>query len=145
MAVIQSVPTREQQLELESSIDEATRAELRRGAALFDAGEFWEAHEVWEAIWQSESRPIRSFYQGLIQIAAGYHHWAVKHRPKGVQLGIAKGVEKLAWYRPAYLDVDLDAMIADAEGMAAQAEGREADWLASFPRDAFPAFHWRSH
>ena len=28
--------------------------ELARGAALFDAGAYWEAHEAWEEIWRDE-------------------------------------------------------------------------------------------
>ena len=143
MAVIRSIPSREDQLAIEPSIGEADRADLRRGADLFDAGEFWEAHEQWEEIWQRERRPIRSFYQGLIQIAAGYHHWSVKHRPRGVLLGISKGVEKLTWYLPGYLDVDAAAMIADAERMAALAEGKDPQWLAAYPLADLPRFRWR--
>ncbi len=143
MAVIRSIPSREEQLALEPSVDARDRADLRRGAELWDAGEFWEAHEQWEEIWQREQRSIRSFYQGLIQIAAGYHHWTVKHRPRGVQLGIAKGIEKLDWYRPGYLGVDADAMIADAERMAALARDRDAEWLASYAIGDFPPFRWQ--
>lgn len=144
MAVIRSIPSRPDQLAIEPSIGQADRAGLRRGADLFDAGEFWEAHEAWEEVWQGEPRPIRSFYQGLIQIAAAYHHWAVKHRPRGVQLGIEKGIEKLAWYLPGYLDVDAAAMIADAERMAALAQGKDAQWLAQYPLADFPHFRWQN-
>ena len=143
MAVIQSIPSREDQLAIEPSIGKADRADLRRGADLFDAGEFWEAHEQWEEIWQRERRPVRSFYQGLIQIAAGYHHWSVKHRPRGVQLGISKGIEKLTWYLPGYLGVDSAAVIADAHRMAALAEGKDSQWLAQYPLTDFPPFRWQ--
>jgi len=142
VARITSIPTRTEQIALEPTVPATDRADLRRGATLFDQGRYWDAHEQWEEIWQRERRAIRSFYQGLIQIAAAYHHWTVKHRPNGVQLGIAKGVEKLDWYRPAYLGVDVDAMIADAERMRSAADGHDAAWLASFPRDGFPPFRW---
>jgi len=138
VAVIPSIPTRDQQLKAEPLIGADDRALLRVGIELFDAGEFWEAHERWETIWQRESRPIRSFYQGLIQIAAAYHHWTVTHRPKGVELGIAKGIEKLTWYRPEYLGVDLAKMIDEAEHMRASAAGHDAAWLAAFPIAELP-------
>lgn len=142
MARITSVPTRDEQLALEPTVPARDLADLRRGADLFNLRRYWDAHEQWEEIWQREQRSIRSFYQGLIQIAAAYHHWAVKQRPNGVRLGITKGLEKLEWYRPAYLGVDVDAMIADAQRMRREAEGRDAGWLASYPRGAFPPFRW---
>ncbi len=142
MAVIRSIPSRTEQLAIEPQIDAQDRADLAAGAALFDQREFWEAHERWEGIWQREERSVRSFYQGLIQVAAGYHHWTVTHRPKGVQLGIAKGVEKLNWYLPSYLGVDLEEFVADAQRLSAQADGRDAAWLAAFPPQQLPPFPW---
>lgn len=47
---------------------------LRAGAALFDAGRYFEAHEVWEGPWLREPDPqVRRFLQALIQLAAGLH------------------------------------------------------------------------
>jgi predicted metal-dependent hydrolase len=45
---------------------------LRRGAELFDAGRFFEAHEAWEAEWKSCERgtAVCNLLQGLIQCAA---------------------------------------------------------------------------
>jgi hypothetical protein len=43
-----------------------------RGLDLFDHRYWWEAHEVWEAIWHQVARgsPTRELIQGLIQAAA---------------------------------------------------------------------------
>ena len=142
MAIVESVPTRDEQLALEPTIDAASRAALREGAALFDAQRFWDAHEAWEEIWQEEPRPIRSFYQGLIQIAAGLHHWTVTGRPRGVQILLAAGAEKLEWYAPDYLGVDVRATIDEAQRLRARADGQDADWLAAFPCESLPRFRW---
>ncbi len=142
VAVIESIPTRAEQLELEPTVPPEACAGLQAGAALFDRGRFWDAHEAWEEVWQAERRPIRSFYQGLIQIAAGLHHWTVKRNPTGVERNISRGVEKLSWYRPAYLGVGIDAMIVDAEALRAAAQGRDAAWLGAFPADRLPKFRW---
>jgi len=142
MAVIRSIPTRAEQLALESTVSDRDRADLRRGARLFDAQRFWEAHEQWEEIWQREHRPIRVFYQGLIQVAAGYHHWTVTQRPNGVRLSMRKGVEKLSWFRPTYFGVDVGALIADADRMRVLADGKDAEWLAAFSRNDLPTFRW---
>ncbi len=142
MAIIEAIPSREEQLRLEPEIAQPVREALRHGATLFDSGRFWDAHEVWEEIWQEEERSIRSFYQGLIQLAAGYHHWTVTHRPRGVQTLLAMGATKLSWYRPAYLDVDVEALIADAARMQTLARSQDAAWLAAYPRADLPSFPW---
>ena len=142
MAIIETVPTRAEQLALEASVPPQARAGLHAGAALFDAHRFWDAHEAWEDVWQVETRPIRSFYQGLIQLAAGFHHWTVTRRPRGVQILLAAGVTKLEWYAPHYLDVDVTAMTADATRLQALAHGHDAAWLRAFPPERLPAFRW---
>ena len=44
----------------------------RRGIALFNAGYYWEAHEVWEGLWHAHGRrgPTADLIKGLIKLAA---------------------------------------------------------------------------
>jgi uncharacterized protein len=44
------------------------------GIDLFNRREFFEAHEVWEDVWQDTPGPERRFYQGLIQAAVAAYH-----------------------------------------------------------------------
>jgi predicted metal-dependent hydrolase len=48
--------------------------ELALGVELFNAGRFWHAHEAWEEIWLRAVGDEKVFLQGLIQLAAAYHH-----------------------------------------------------------------------
>jgi predicted metal-dependent hydrolase len=45
------------------------------GIVLFNRGDFFEAHEVWESLWMETYSPERPFYQGLIQAAVGLCHF----------------------------------------------------------------------
>ena len=45
------------------------------GVLLFNRGDFFEAHEAWEALWMDTAGPDRTFYQGLIQAAVGLCHF----------------------------------------------------------------------
>ena len=47
---------------------------FRRGAALFDAEAWFEAHEVWEDQWRVSTGEDRLLLQALIQAAAALHH-----------------------------------------------------------------------
>jgi predicted metal-dependent hydrolase len=46
------------------------------GIQFFNRRDFFEAHEVWEDLWQECAGPERRFYQGLIQAAVGLHHFS---------------------------------------------------------------------
>ncbi len=45
------------------------------GVVLFNAGDYFEAHEVWEDLWSESHGDERRFYQGLIQAAVGLCHF----------------------------------------------------------------------
>ena len=53
------------------------------GIELFNAHEFFEAHEVWEDIWHMAYGRKHKFYQGLIQCAVALEHYR-RSNPQGV-------------------------------------------------------------
>jgi hypothetical protein len=65
-----------------------------RGLDLFNHGYYWEAHEVWESLWQAAGRKgvLADFLKGLIKLAAA----GVKHRegkPEGVKSHVHRTAE----------------------------------------------------
>jgi uncharacterized protein len=68
---------------------------FKRGVADFNAGRFFEAHEIWEELWLAAFEPEKTFLQGLIQIAAGFHHHG-RGNGRGAQSLLMAGVAKLA-------------------------------------------------
>lgn len=69
---------------------------FQKGVALFNAGHYFEAHEVWEDLWRSLPLPERRFLQGLIQIAAGFHKYNVLHHKEGGRSLLRKGAKNMA-------------------------------------------------
>ena len=45
-----------------------------QGLRLFNAGEFFEAHEELELAWREEAGEIRNLYRGILQVAVTYLH-----------------------------------------------------------------------
>src|SRR5947209_19488357 len=45
------------------------------GIVLFNRGDFFEAHEVWEDLWGESAGTEKRFYQGLIQAAVALCHF----------------------------------------------------------------------
>ncbi|HKR66106.1 MAG TPA: DUF309 domain-containing protein [Thermoanaerobaculia bacterium] len=84
---------------------------IAAGVHLFNTHEFWHAHEAWESLWLRTQGEERRFLQGLIQLAAAYHH---------VQRGTFRGAvrlfdaarEKLSGYPEGYLGVDREEAVA---------------------------------
>lgn len=52
-----------------------THGHLCEGLRCFHSGAFFEAHEHWESVWLGAEEPERTFLQGLIQVAASFHHF----------------------------------------------------------------------
>jgi uncharacterized protein len=59
-------------LERPSTLEGDVAPQLLRGAELFNAGYYWEAHEVWEWLWHAYGRtgPAADAVKALIKLAA---------------------------------------------------------------------------
>jgi uncharacterized protein len=88
---------------------------LQKGIDEFNQQLFFECHETLEEIWLEEHGEDRKFYQGIIQIAAGYFKLQ-----QGVPAGAIKlwrmGLEKIEPYGPIYLGVELACFSAAVKG-----------------------------
>jgi uncharacterized protein len=82
-------------------------AKLDAGIELFNRGEFFEAHDVWEEWWQECPAAERRFFQALIQAAV-----AVYHLSRGNFTGASRlfhsGRRYMEPYRPSYFGLDVD-------------------------------------
>jgi predicted metal-dependent hydrolase len=93
---------------------------LRGFAALFNAGSFWESHEVLESPWRSSRS---SFYHGLILFASAFVH-VQRRNAHGVGAQFRKARKALESSRPAYLGIDVEGLVALCRaGEAAVAAG----------------------
>jgi uncharacterized protein len=81
------------------------------GIRLFNQGEFWHAHEQWEACWKGSSEPEATFYKGIIQAAAALVHWR-KGNLRGLRLNWQKSRPKLVALPATMNGLDLRALIA---------------------------------
>jgi hypothetical protein len=67
---------------------------LEEAAALFDAGLYFEVHEVLEPFWMRAEGAEREILQGLIQVAVGYQHLA-NGNLEGARALLREGAAKL--------------------------------------------------
>jgi uncharacterized protein len=69
-------------------------ATFEHGRVLFNDGEFFACHEVWEDVWLRSSGEVKLFYQGLIQAAVAILH-AERGNPRGAISTWRKACAKL--------------------------------------------------
>ena len=84
------------------------------GVDHFNALRFWEAHEAWESIWLEAAAEDRSFYQGLIQLAAAYHHMKRGTFRGAVRL-FGSAMERLSAFPARFRGLDRAEAVAAAE------------------------------
>ena len=70
---------------------------LDQGINLFNQGEYFEAHEVWEDLWRETDGPLRTFYQGLIHAAVGLYHLR-QENATGARSQLKKSLARLGGY-----------------------------------------------
>jgi len=89
-------------------------ARLQRGVEAFNAGEFFHAHEIWEALWLETIGPEKILLQGLVQIAAGYAKVESGLHRGAVKL-LARGLERVRQYSPAASSLRLGPFVEGVE------------------------------
>jgi len=90
-----------------------TEEKFRRGLEQFNQGHFFDAHETWEEIWLASPEPERTFLQGIIQVAAAFHHYTRGNRG-GTQSLLRAGLEKLDRFPKTHRGVRLEELRAAA-------------------------------
>jgi hypothetical protein len=96
--------------------------------AHFNAGEFYEAHEVLEVLWLRTPGGDKDFFKGLIQVAAAFVHLRKQlerpqHATDSTRLRPAarlflSGKNHLAPYGPVHLQLNVSAVCALCESLA---------------------------
>jgi len=87
--------------------------QLAEGVELFNEAKFWHAHEAWEKLWLASTGDEKRFLQGLIQLAAAYHH-VQRGTLRGARRLFDAALAKLAPFPDSYLGIDRAEAIARA-------------------------------
>ncbi len=83
---------------------------LAHGLAAFNAGEFFQAHEIWEELWVETVGSDKLVLQGLIQVAAGYLKVESGIRGGAMKL-LTKGVEQLRQFGAMSMGLALEPFV----------------------------------
>lgn len=132
-ALIEKYARRLDTARLDVDCQQPLSALAREGIALFNQGEFFEAHEVLEHAWNAETGPGRELYRGLLQVAVAYLQ---------IVRGNYKGALKMFLRMRQWLDplpdvcrgVDVAQVRADALAARAALEALGPERIGEFDR-----------
>jgi len=102
-----------------------TEGALAEGLRLYDAGEFFTAHEAWESVWLNAPEPEKTFLQGLIQVTAAFHHLQ-RNNPLGTVPLLEAAPRRLDRYPPGFGGIAVTLLCDDVRVCLGNLESGEA-------------------
>ncbi|MEI2690988.1 MAG: DUF309 domain-containing protein [Anaerolineae bacterium] len=96
--------------------DDRPSAAFLQGVALFNAGEYYQQHDIFEQHWMEDQRPIRELYQGVLQIGVALHQ-VEQNNYRGAVKMLRRGLLRLRPLPPVCQTLDVAALRRDARGL----------------------------
>jgi len=106
---------------------------FRKGLEDFNSGRFYEAHEHWEEVWLETLDPEKIFLQGLIQVAAAFHHYSRANR-QGTQNLLQAGLIKIERFPHVHRGLAVEPLRVTVRRWLAELEGGEDPAKEEIPR-----------
>ena len=111
---------------------------FQEGIELFNSGKYFAAHEAWEEIWLESQGEEKHFYQGLIQLAAAFHHFR-RGNSEGAKSLATEALRKLQDFAPRHGGLDLKHLLEQMKPWQAflgklKGKGKGTDQSPPFPR-----------
>jgi uncharacterized protein len=109
---------------------------FHKGLEAFNSGHFYEAHEHWEEVWLETLDPEKMFLQGLIQVAAAFHHYSRANR-QGTQNLLRAGLTKVERFPQVHGGLALEPLrVAVRRWLAALQDGDDP------AKEEIPRIEW---
>lgn len=90
-----------------------TSGPLAEGLDLYRSGDYFTAHEAWEAVWLAAAEPDRTFLQALIQVTAAFEHLKRNNNQLGASRLLGHALRRLSPYPSKFGGVDIDLLRED--------------------------------
>jgi predicted metal-dependent hydrolase len=108
-------------------------ARLREGIGLFNAGRFFESHEILEQFYQGAEEVNKPFIEGLIELAVAFRLYTDFGEIKGPVRMIYQALIRFENYQTTYLGIRIKDLsdVMETWAKAADADGKP---LAATPK-----------
>jgi len=125
----------------ESFISAESRVALLAGIKQFNAWRFYDCHETLEDLWLAEETELAAFYQGIIKLAAGFHHLLRANQPGALKL-LDGGLRLLEPFSTQCLGIDVAALVAGSRRCHREVAALGAERVREFDRSHIPVISY---
>jgi predicted metal-dependent hydrolase len=114
---------------------------LLRAIEAFNAGQFFEQHEILELLWRDTPDEIRHLYEGILQVGVGFHHLLANHNFHGAVVKLDHGIQLLAAFPEVCQGVEVGRLRRDAEEVREHLLAQGQERLERFDPRHIPRVH----
>src|SRR4029077_15813618 len=120
----------------------ARLGEFYKALEEFNDGYWFESHETLEDLWMVTPWPERQFFQGIIQLAAAFVHYARREYP-GILKLLDAAIEKVAEFVPESFGVDAAGLVEQMQHARDEFEGLGVARFLEFDEALVPVIAFR--
>lgn len=128
-----------------SSTDNPCNAPLHpraaQGLRLFNAGEYFEAHEALEDAWKEEQGEVRELYRGILQIAVVYLH-VTRGNYNGAVKVYGRSQKWISDWPDVCRGIDVEKLRRDAEAVINEVRRLGAERIQQFDLALLKPVRW---
>lgn len=118
---------------LENSCREPLPPEALQAVDLFNAGEYYRQHDLFEALWRAEPGPVRDLYQAVLQVGVAYYQ-ITRGNHRGALKMLRRSARLLAHLPDMCRGIDVRQLREDSARVRAALESTPPEDIATFDR-----------
>lgn len=130
---------------MSDSVNDSCNAPLHPRAAeglrLFNASEYFEAHEALEDAWNAEPGPVRDLYRGVLQIAVVYLHITRRNYNGAIKV-YARSQRWMKGWPDICRGINVEELRRDAEAAITEVRRLGMDRIGEFDNSLLKPVHW---
>jgi predicted metal-dependent hydrolase len=111
------------------------------GLRLFNAGNYFEAHEALEEAWNEEKGPVRDLYRGVLQIAVVYLHITRRNYNGAIKV-YGRSQRWLRDWPDVCRGIYVEELRSDAKAILMEVQRLGAERLAEFDNSLLKPVRW---
>lgn len=123
------------------SCNAALHGRAADGLRLFNAGEYWKAHEALEDAWNEEKGNVRDLYRGILQIAVVYLHITRRNYNGAVKV-YARSQRWIGDWPEICRGIQVEQLRRDAEIAISEVRRLGAERLSEFDNSLLRPVRW---
>jgi len=107
----------------------------------FNAGEYYNQHDLFELLWMQETGPVRDLYRAILQVGIAYYH-IVQGNHRGALKMLLRCIQWLAGLPDVCQGVDVQQLREDAARVREVLQTMNPEEIGSFDRTLLKPVRW---